>query len=107
MTKKLWLDDRREAPRGWLHVRTAAEAIRRIRSGEFTHLDLDYDLSLTDREGGTGYDVACAIEKGARNGSLPRMLCECHSGDPLGRQRIEAALARAGMAWRARDREQP
>jgi hypothetical protein len=43
---KVWLDDQRAAPEGWVHVRTPEEAIRLLRRGEVEELSLDHDLGL-------------------------------------------------------------
>jgi ABC-type uncharacterized transport system fused permease/ATPase subunit len=64
---KVWLDDLREAPQGWVHVRSPEEAIALLRSGKVEELSLDHDLGLVDQNGReiTGYDVLTWIENGA------------------------------------------
>jgi hypothetical protein len=64
---KVWLDDRRSPyprPEEWVWVRTPAEAIRLLKTGEVNELSLDHDLGLWegDREL-TGYDVVTWIER--------------------------------------------
>jgi hypothetical protein len=61
---RVWLDDVREAPEGWVHVRAPEEAIDLLRSGEVTEISLDHDLGLVDENGRetTGYDVLTWIE---------------------------------------------
>ena len=48
MSLRLYVDDIRPAPEGWLQARTVTEAIRTIaRFGvEITHVSLDHDISL-------------------------------------------------------------
>jgi hypothetical protein len=41
---KLWLDDARPAPQGWVHVKTVQDAQRLLASGKVTHASLDHDL---------------------------------------------------------------
>jgi len=60
---KLWLDDRREAPAGWVWAKTAAEAIALIDAGTFDEVSLDHDLGDSAHEPEwTGYTVLCHIE---------------------------------------------
>ena len=71
---RLWVDDQRPAPAGWLHARTYAEAVRSIRDfgPELAEVSLDHDLNpahssgdYTDRR--TGYDVlAFLLHEGLR-----------------------------------------
>ena len=41
---KVWLDDERGAPEGWMRVRWPDEAIALLKTGQVTHLSLDHDL---------------------------------------------------------------
>lgn len=41
---KVYLDDERSVPEGWVLCKTAHEAIDKLRTGEVTDLDLDYYL---------------------------------------------------------------
>lgn len=41
---KLWLDDVRPAPEGWVHVRTAEEAREKLLAGGVVECSLDHDL---------------------------------------------------------------
>ncbi len=43
---RLWHDDIREAPEGWVVARTNAEAMHYLRTGEVTEISLDHDLGL-------------------------------------------------------------
>lgn len=95
---RLWLDDERAAPDGWQHVRTASEAILRLLTGQVAEISLDHDLG--EPSAGTGYDVACAIEKLAAEGRLPMLTWSVHSANPVGRRKIQAALLSAERWWR-------
>ena len=52
---KVYLDDERIAPEGWVQVRWPDEAIKLLQTGSVSHLSLDHDLG--DDQRGTGYDV--------------------------------------------------
>ena len=58
---KIFLDDERPAPEGFLLVRWPDEVIQLLEHGQVTHLSLDHDLG--DDERGTGYDVLLWLEE--------------------------------------------
>lgn len=58
---KLYLDDERPVPDGWIGVRWPDEAIRLLQTGSVAELSLDHDLG--DDERGTGYTVLLWIEE--------------------------------------------
>ena len=97
---KLWLDDTRPAPDGWLWVKTAPEAITqlKLKANIFDEVSLDHDLG--PMEAGTGYDVAVFIEKGAFDKTLAPFKWTIHSGNPVGAYRMETALYGADRYWR-------
>ena len=59
---KVYLDDERPAPEGWVHVKTPAQAIALLDTGMVSHLSLDHDLG-DDENVGTGYDVVLWMEE--------------------------------------------
>ena len=71
---KLWLDDVRPAPQGWVHAWTYEEAVQWIeeRGDEITEVSLDHDLCQAHYTGDysdceTGFDVlALLLERGLR-----------------------------------------
>ena len=92
---KVWLDDVRDAPDGWVHVRTPEEAIELLRSGKVKEISLDHDLGLaSDEAERTGYDVLRWLEEAVANGGWPFRLPEIrvHSANPVGRRRMEQAI---------------
>lgn len=101
----VWLDDERPAPPGWVHVKTANEAISLLRTGKVERISLDHDLGETEgwADVGNGYQVACWIEEAASNGSLSEVSCSVHSANPVGREKMKAALRKAYEAWRNND----
>jgi hypothetical protein len=94
---KVYLDDHRPAPAGWVQVRTADDAIALLRDGAVTDLSLDYDLG--DPHFGTGLDVLDWLETamGERRLTLPRLTA--HSGSIWGRRRLEASIALLEERW--------
>ena len=87
---KVFLDDLRTSPEGWVHVLWPEEVIDLLQTGEVTELSLDHDLG--DNSHGTGYDVLVWIEEAiALNGFVPPAI-KIHSANPAAAQRMEAAL---------------
>lgn len=88
---KIYLDDIRECPDGFVLCRTAKEAFQMIDSGKVDHISFDHDLGTML----TGYDVAVYIELQVAAG---RILCpdwSIHTANPVGRQSIQAAMESA------------
>ena len=66
---KVWLDDLRDAPPGWVRVTTPEEAIALLETGDVTEISLDHDLGLVDGERErTGYDVLLWLERDVAEG---------------------------------------
>lgn len=103
---KIWLDDMRLPPDGWVWAKTADEAIRLLKAGDVEEISLDHDLGHSHYNGfeeeKTGYTVAKFIEEGAVNGTLPEMDCYIHTQNVVGRENIKAALRSAYVAWKTR-----
>jgi hypothetical protein len=55
---RVWLDDVRKAPEGWVHVKTPEEAIDLLRSGEVEEISLDHDLGLATTEAEASSPIA-------------------------------------------------
>ena len=93
---KVFLDDLRTEPDGWVRVFWADQAIALLESGLVTDISLDHDLSNDQR--GNGYDVLLWIEEAVhlRNFSLPRM--QVHSANTSARLRMQAAIASIDLA---------
>lgn len=93
---RVWLDDVRPMPNGYdIHARTAREAIRLLQSGSVAAISFDHDLGT----GPDGCDVATVIEAGAACGQIGPIEWAIHSANPVGRQRIEAAMQSAERFW--------
>lgn len=68
---KLYLDDERKTPVGWVRVFWPEEAIAWLKTEMVTEISLDHDLGDDDR--GTGYDVILWIENEVMtNNFIPR-----------------------------------
>ena len=91
---KVWLDDERAAPAGWVHVRTPEEAIELLRGGEVEELSLDHDLVLgAGARERTGYDVLLWLEREVAAGrSRPPTVLRVHSGNFGAIKRMEQAI---------------
>ena len=91
---RVWLDDTRDAPPGWVRTCTPEEVVALLRGGEVEELSLDHDLGPdpSGRER-TGYEVLVWLEgevaAGRWLGRLPGIAV--HSGNPVGRARMERA----------------
>lgn len=94
---KVWLDDLRPSPPGWLHVTTASDAIVALRTKKVTQISLDHDLGAPEH--GTGYDVACFIEQESFIMMLPRLAWTVHTQNPVGRVKMTVALEHADRSW--------
>ena len=89
---KIYLDDEREAPEGWIRVRWPEEAIELLKTGKVTDLSLDHDLGDDVRD--TGYDVVLWIEKAVAMGSFVPPRLAVHSANAPARAKMEAGLER-------------
>ena len=87
---KIFLDDERPAPEGWVLMRWPEEVIAALHAGGVTDLSLDHDLG--DDDHGTGYDVIIWIEEAvATRGFLPPNIT-VHSANSSARVRMEAGI---------------
>ncbi len=91
---RVWLDDLRAAPPGWVRVRTPEEAIALLETGDVTEISLDHDLGLFDGERErTGYDVVAWLEwKVAVEGFVPPGTISVHSANAVAAERMEAGI---------------
>ncbi|HEX5582349.1 cyclic-phosphate processing receiver domain-containing protein [Gaiella sp.] len=92
---KVFLDDLRDAPEGWVRTRSPEETIALLETGEVTELSLDHDLGLdTPERERTGYTVLAWLEREIGEGrwrfELPRIAI--HSANPPGRLRMRRAI---------------
>jgi hypothetical protein len=98
---KVFLDDERPTPEGWVHVRWPEDAIALLETGQVTELSLDHDLG--DDAQGTGYDVTLWVEEAvAVRGFVPPRI-RVHSANTSARQKMELAIARIERFVRERE----
>jgi hypothetical protein len=87
---RVWLDDVRPAPAGWVWVCWPDEAIEFLKDGGVVELSLDHDLGDDTR--GTGYDVLVWLEEQvALHGFVPPKIA-IHSANVVGRERMQRAI---------------
>ena len=88
---KIWLDDVREAPEGYIHVHSVNEAKKLIEQLEQTNsielLDLDHDLGTKK----TGYDFCKWLINKGFVGKF-----HCHTANPVGRTNMKQLLNHYG-----------
>lgn len=90
---KVWLDDERPAPGGWVHVKDFAECLVALGQNEVSELSLDHDLGDPEPTM-TGYGVVLFIESMAAVGNweyVPDKM-RVHSANPVGRAKMEAGI---------------
>lgn len=87
---KVYLDDMRPAPTGWVMARWPQDAIALMELGGVSEISLDHDLGNDKR--GTGYDVLIWIEKAVvTEGFMPPKIL-IHTGNSAARIRMNAAV---------------
>ncbi|MFH1547263.1 MAG: cyclic-phosphate processing receiver domain-containing protein [bacterium] len=84
---KLYLDDIRKAPEGWVPVRTFGDAIQLLEEQTVEEMSFDHDLGM----GLTGYDVLKWIERKVFEGTYIPPKIWIHTGNPVGRKKMLAA----------------
>lgn len=85
---KIYLDDERKSPLGWVQVYDYQGCIDMLRFNP-SHLSLDHDLG----EDKTGYDIIKWIEeKTFTDPNYNPPIITVHSANPAGRQNIERAI---------------
>ena len=87
---KVFLDDMRIPPDGWILVKWPDEAIKLLESGKVAEISLDHDLG--DDERGTGYDVLLWIEKQVITQGFKPPIIRIHTANVSARQKMEAAV---------------
>jgi hypothetical protein len=87
---KVFLDDERPAPEGWVRVYWPSEAIALLETGRVITISLDHDLG--DDAKGTGYDVVLWVEEAVRlRGFVPPRM-QVHSANTAACQRMLAGI---------------
>ena len=85
---KVYLDDTRLPPPGWVLTRTIDETIALLKTGTVIELSLDHDLSTKE----TGYEVLRWIEIKVITEDFKPPIMHVHSQNPVGKKRMESAI---------------
>lgn len=89
---KLWIDDIRPAPEGWVWAKTAVNAIAIISAGQVEEISFDHDLG---ENVASGYAVASWLERMIYIDQLDLPKWHIHSANPVGRENISRAMKSA------------
>lgn len=87
---KVFLDDVRVTPEGWVRTFWPEEVIALLKTGEVTELSLDHDLG--DDEHGTGYTVLLWLEEQVAVHGMTPPAIRVHSANSAARLKMEAAI---------------
>lgn len=87
---KVYLDDERTPPEGWVLVRWPDEAIELLKSGDVEIISLDHDLG--DDDIGTGYDVVVWIEEQVATNNMHPPEMRVHSANSSARLKMLAGI---------------
>lgn len=91
---KVFLDDERATPKGWVRCHWPEEVIELLHSENVTEVSLDHDLG--DDARGTGYDVLLWIEEAVASRGWTPPILSVHSANTSARQKMEAAIVQIG-----------
>jgi len=96
VSMKVYLDDIRPCPEGWVLARSYEEAVELLKTGLVTEISLDHDLGeyYPGVVARSGYNVACWIEEAVYAGLISCPGMYCHSGARMIEQAIEAIRKR-------------
>jgi hypothetical protein len=87
---KVFWDDERSTPDGWVRVYWPDEAISLLETGNVAEISLDHDLG--DVERGTGYDVVLWIEEAVVTRDFVPPTMSVHSANSSARQKMEMGI---------------
>ena len=111
---RLWIDDVRPAPEGYVWLKSTREALRFITSAEncsqITHIDLDHDAGDFAYDGGDYIGVLQELERLSRkvtyvngaafhnfwHGQCQKLTFRLHSMNPVGVANMRAIIERNG-----------
>lgn len=91
---KVYLDDKRETPDGWIRVYWPNEAIEILKTGKVKNISLDHDLG--DDDVGTGYDVILWIEEAVATSDFVPPKIIVHSANSSARIKMELGIKKIG-----------
>jgi hypothetical protein len=88
---KLWLDDIRPCPDGYMHARSVNEAINLLEAHDCECASLDHDLGDYAEDGGDGFKLVLWM---AEHGRWPSQGIRVHSANAPGMRRMLADIDR-------------
>ncbi|MEO3988171.1 cyclic-phosphate processing receiver domain-containing protein [Plesiomonas shigelloides] len=87
---RIFLDDERVIPPGWVRAYWPDEAIKLLEKGGVTEISLDHDLGDDTR--GTGYDVIVWIEEAViTRGFIPPII-KVHSANSSAKVKMQLGI---------------
>ncbi len=87
---KVYLDDERQTPAGWVRVYWPDEAIDLLKTGAVQVISLDHDLG--DDERGTGYDVVLWIEEAVFTRGFKPPHISVHSANASAKEKMQSGI---------------
>lgn len=87
---KIYLDDERETPDGYVRAYWPDEVINLLKDNDVEEVSLDHDLGDDDR--GTGYDVLLWVEEQVAIHSYKAPILKVHSANVSAREKMESAI---------------
>ena len=87
---RIFLDDERSTPAGWIRTYWPDEVIALLNAGGVTELSLDHDLG--DDARGTGYDVIIWIEEAVATRNFDPPKISIHSANTSAREKMLAGV---------------
>ena len=88
---KVYLDDERPTPEGWVGARYPSEVIAMLEEGNVEELSLDHDLGFNVNV--CGYDVLVWLEEAvATRGFVPPRRIWIHTANPSARTKMKLAV---------------
>jgi hypothetical protein len=102
---KVYLDDERPVPDGWIGCKTPSEAIELLKTGQVETISLDHDLGLVHiNPEPTGYDVLIWLEREVfTNDFVPPRYIRIHTANAVAMQRMKLLVRRILLKGRPHD----
>lgn len=88
---KVYLDDERTTPIGWVRAYWPEEVIELLKTGKVTDLSLDHDLGNDSI--GTGYDVILWIEEAVYTNNFIPPIIVIHSSNLSARIKMDLGIS--------------
>jgi hypothetical protein len=88
---KVYLDDERTTPFGWVRAYWPKEVIKLLKTGKVTDLSLDHDLGNDSI--GTGYDVILWIEEAVYINNFIPPIIVVHSSNLSARKKMNLGIS--------------